>query len=322
MTENKTIHNIVIIGGGCAGYVAGYYSGRANMNPVLIEGTNDYNLTPGGQLTTTTEVENFPAYPEGIDGREAVEKLKTQAIKWGTTIIEKTVTKCDLLSSPFKLYLNDAKESILARTVIIATGATAKRLNIKGEEKYWNFGISACAVCDGALPIFRNKPICVIGGGDTAMEEAMYLSRFGSKVYLINRSQKFRASNVMLSRVKNNSKIEIIPDTVVIEAMGNEKRLQKVLLKNVISGDTRELETSGLFYAIGHTPNTGLFKGQLDIDTDGYIKTDGKTTKTNVKGVFACGDVQDKIYRQAVTAMGSGCSASIDATRYLEENYQ
>jgi thioredoxin reductase (NADPH) len=312
------IHNTIIIGGGCAGYVAGYYAGRANLYPLLIEGSYDYNYTPGGQLTTTTEVENFPAFPDGIHGSEAIKRLRQQATKWGSQILKKSVTKCDFSSSPFKIFTNNDSVPLLTKSVIIATGANAKKIDILGGDIYWNRGISACATCDGALPIFRNKQICVIGGGDSAMEEALFLSKYGSKIYLLNRSQKFKASKVMIDKVKNNPKIEILLDSIIVEALGDNKKLNKIRIKNIVTQEEKYLEVSGLFFAIGHTPNSQIFKNIIDMDDDGYIKTVNKSTKTNINGVFACGDVQDKIYRQAVTAMGSGCMASIDMERYLE----
>lgn len=319
METNQKIHKVVIIGSGPAAHTAAIYAARANLNPVMYEGFMAGGIAAGGQLTTTTEVENFPGFPDGISGPELMERMRKQSLRFGTTIITETISKVDFSSRPFKLWREgfENEEPVLAHSVIIATGATAKRLNIKGEELFWQKGISACAVCDGALPLFRNKPLVVVGGGDSACEEANYLTKFGSIVYLIHRRNQLRASKIMQERVMKNPKIKIIWNTVVIEAIGDNV-LQKVKLQNLQTNEIAELEANGLFYAIGHKPNTDPFKGQLELDSDGYIITKPGTTQTNIPGVFAAGDVQDKKYRQAITAAGTGCMAALECEKYLE----
>jgi thioredoxin reductase (NADPH) len=308
-------HKVVIIGSGPAGHTAAIYAARANLNPVMYEGFMAGGVAAGGQLTTTTEVENFPGFPEGIDGTKLTQLFREQSAKYGTTIITQTITKVDFSTKPFKLYADD--ELIETESVIIATGATAKRMNIKGEHDYWQRGISACAVCDGALPIFRNKDLAVVGGGDSAVEEATHLTKFASKVYLIHRRDQLRASQVMQDRAKNHPKIDIIWNSEVVEANGGAGGLTGLLLKNTVDGAVQSLPVGGLFYAIGHTPNTEIFKDFLELDEVGYIKTKPGTTQTNIAGVFAAGDVQDRIYRQAITAAGSGCMAALEAERWL-----
>jgi thioredoxin reductase (NADPH) len=319
METNKNIHKVVIIGSGPAAHTAAIYTARANLNPIMYEGFMAGGIAAGGQLTTTTEVENFPGFPDGISGPELMERMRKQSLRFGTIIITETISKVDFTSRPFKLWREgfENDEPILTHSVIIATGATAKRLNIKGEDLYWQKGISACAVCDGALPLFRNKPLVVVGGGDSACEEANYLTKFGSIVYLIHRRDQLRASKIMQERTLKNPKIKIIWNTVVIEALGNIV-LQKVKLQNLKTNEITELEASGLFYAIGHKPNTEPFKGQIELDDDGYIITKPGTTQTNIPGIFAAGDVQDKKYRQAITAAGSGCMAALECEKYLE----
>jgi thioredoxin reductase (NADPH) len=318
MEKNK-IHKVVIIGSGPAAHTAAIYAARANLEPVMFEGFMAGGIAAGGQLTTTTEVENFPGFPEGISGPELMEKMRKQSLKFGTTIITETISKVDFSTRPFKLWREGFEEEdpVLAHSVIIATGATAKRLNIKGEDLFWQRGISACAVCDGALPIFRNKPLVVVGGGDSACEEATYLTKFGSVVYLIHRRDKLRASKIMQERVIKNPKIKIIWDSAVIEALGDNV-LQKVKVQNLKTNQVQELEANGLFYAIGHKPNTDPFVGQIELDEDGYIITKPGTTQTNIAGVFAAGDVQDKRYRQAITAAGTGCMAALECEKFLE----
>jgi thioredoxin reductase (NADPH) len=318
MEKNK-IHKVVIIGSGPAAHTAAIYAARANLEPVMFEGFMAGGIAAGGQLTTTTEVENFPGFPEGISGPELMEKMRKQSLKFGTTIITETIFKVDFSTRPFKLWREGFEEEdpVLAHSVIIATGATAKRLNIKGEDLFWQRGISACAVCDGALPIFRNKPLVVVGGGDSACEEATYLTKFGSVVYLIHRRDKLRASKIMQERVMKNPKIKIIWDSAVIEALGDNV-LQKVKVQNLKTNQVQELEANGLFYAIGHKPNTDSFVGQIELDEDGYIITKPGTTQTNIAGVFAAGDVQDKRYRQAITAAGTGCMAALECEKFLE----
>ncbi len=317
MGDKVMKEKVVIIGSGPAGHTAAIYAARANLNPLMFEGFMAGGIAAGGQLTTTTEVENFPGFPDGIDGTELTNLFRAQSEKYGTTIKTETVTKVDFSKYPF--WIETDETQVEAETVIIATGATAKRMNIKGEHDFWQRGISACAVCDGALPIFRNKPLAVIGGGDSAIEEASHLTKFGSKVYLIHRRDKLRASQIMQKRALNHPKIEILWNTEVEEAVGGAGGLSSLLLKDSVSSTKRQIEVAGLFYAIGHKPNTEIFLGILDLDEQGYIVTQAGTTKTNVPGIFAAGDVQDKNYRQAITAAGSGCMAALEAERWLQE---
>ncbi|WP_078130189.1 thioredoxin-disulfide reductase [Leptospira alexanderi] len=309
-------HKIVIIGSGPAGHTAAIYAARANLNPVMYEGFMAGGIAAGGQLTTTTEVENFPGFPNGIDGTQLTQLFREQSVKYGTKILTQTITKVDFSSRPFKLWSDE--ELIEAEAVIIATGATARRMYVTGEDTYWQRGISACAVCDGALPIYRNKELAVVGGGDSAVEEASHLTKFASKVYLVHRRDSLRASKIMQKRATTHPKIEIIWNSQVKEAKGDGKNLTALTLEDTMSGQKKELSVGGLFYAIGHKPNTDIFKGILDLDESGYIKTVPGSTKTSIEGVFAAGDVQDKIYRQAVSAAGSGCMAALDAERWLE----
>jgi len=307
--------HVVIIGSGPAGHTAAIYTARANLKPVMFEGFSSGGI-PGGQLMTTTEVENYPGFPEGVDGQELMAKFRKQSERFGTRIVTEDVTKTDLSKRPFTV--SSAERTIETQTIIIATGATAKRLHLPGEARLWNHGMSACAVCDGALPIFRNKPLVVVGGGDSACEESTFLTKFASKVYLVHRRDQLRASKIMQERVLKHPKIEVVWNTVINDVLGHEV-VSAVRLKDVTTGKTRELSCGGLFYAIGFTPNTGVFAGQLDTDKDGYIITKPDATQTSVLGVFACGDVQDKKYRQAVTAAGSGCMAAMDCERWLAE---
>ncbi|XP_009763795.1 thioredoxin reductase 2 [Nicotiana sylvestris] len=312
--------NVCIIGSGPAAHTAAIYAARAELKPILFEGWMANDIAPGGQLTTTSEVENFPGFPEGLAGGELMDRCRAQSVRFGTQIFTETVTKVDFSSSPFKIISDE--RTVLADAVIIATGAVAKRLEFTGSGEgvngFWNRGISACAVCDGAAPIFRNKPLAVIGGGDSAMEEATFLTKYGSKVYIIHRRDEFRASKIMRNRALSNPKIEVIWNSAVVEAYG-EKVLGGLKVKNVVNGEVSDLKVSGLFFAIGHEPATRFLDGQLELDSDGYVVTEPGTTKTSVKGVFAAGDVQDKRYRQAITAAGSGCMAALDAEHYLQE---
>lgn len=310
------IEKVVIIGSGPAGHTAAIYAARANMNPMMFEGFNAGGIAAGGQLTTTTEVENFPGFPEGIDGIALTDNFRAQSARFGTRIYTETVTEIDLSKAPFTIKTDE--KTVKAHTVIIATGATARRMNVPGEDTLWQRGISACAVCDGALPIFRNKELAVIGGGDSAVEEATHLTKFGSKVYLIHRRDQLRASKIMQERALANPKLEIIWDSVLIEAMGG-KQLEHIKIKNIKTNSESVLNVSGLFYAIGHVPNTGFLNGQLKLDETGYILTEKGSTKTSVPGVFAAGDVQDRIFRQAITAAGTGCMAALEAEKYLED---
>ncbi len=307
--------NVVIIGSGPAGYTAAIYNARAGLKPLMIGGFIMGGQS-GGQLMITTEVENFPGFPEGVEGPELMKKLREQALRFGTEVWDKDVVKVDFSKRPFKIWTDE--QEVAANTVIISTGAAARRLNTDAEKRFWNKGISACATCDGSLPIFRNKPIAVIGGGDTAMEEALYLTRFGSQVNLIHRRDEFRASVIMQERVKKHPKIAIKTNYVLEDTEG-DKLLHTLKLKNVKTGQVEALPANGLFLAIGHEPNTGIFKGQIDLDETGYIKTDGNT-RTNIDGVFAAGDCVDKVYRQAITAAGQGCMAAIQAERWLEHH--
>lgn len=311
------MENVVILGGGPAGCTAGLYTARADLNPLVLEGEPNGEILPGGQLMTTTEVENFPGYPEGVSGQQLMADLKKQAERFGARFEYKTATAVDLNTYPFIVYVGD--EKIETKSIIIATGASARYLGLPAEQKYLNRGVSACATCDGALPRFRNKPVVVVGGGDSAMEEALFLSRFASQVHVVHRRDKFRASKIMSDRVLAHPKIVVEWNSVVEDILGNDKDgVTGVLLKNVQTGETREISCSGYFCAIGHKPNTDLFKGVLHLDEQGYIITKPNRTATNIEGVFACGDVQDSYYRQAITAAGSGCMAAIEATRWLE----
>lgn len=305
---------VIIIGSGPAGLTSAIYLSRASLNPLCIEGFIKGGVA-GGQLMTTTEVENFPGFPEGIEGPDLMQRMKKQAERFGTRFVSEDVEDVDLKEKPFSIIT--ASSTFTSESLIIATGATAKRLNLPSEEKFWNKGISACAVCDGGLPFFRNQVLAVVGGGDTAMEEALYLTHFAKEVILIHRRDEFRASKAMQKRVLDHPKVKILWNTIVEDVFG-DKMLEGIKVKNVKSEEKEDIEVRGLFYAIGHKPNTSFLKGQIELDNEGYIVTkDG--TKTSIDGVFACGDVQDKKYRQAVTACGSGCMAAIDCERYLSE---
>ena len=306
---------VVIIGSGPAGHTAAIYTARADLTPVLFEGFAAGGI-PGGQLMTTTEVENYPGFPEGIQGPELMERLRAQSLRFGTRVLTEDATRVDLKTRPMTVV--SAGRAVQTHALIIATGATAKRLGLPGEQRLWNSGMSACAVCDGALPVFRNKPLVVVGGGDSAAEESTFLTKFASKVYLIHRRGELRASKIMQERVLANPKIEVIWNTVVADVLG-EDVVRAVRLKDVTTNQERDLACGGLFYAIGFTPNTALFSGQLEMGEHGYLVTKAGSTHTSAPGVFACGDVQDKRYRQAVTAAGSGCMAALDCERWLAE---
>ena len=302
----------LIIGSGPAGYTAAIYAARANLNPVGYEG-----MQPGGQLTTTTEIDNFPGYPTGVSGNDLMEDLKKQAERFGTTVRYGTVTKVDFGIRPFRLIVDGEKE-ILADTVIIATGASAKYLGLPSEEKFRGAGVSACATCDGFF--YRKKDVAVVGGGDTACEEATYLAGLCNKVYLIVRRDVLRASKAMQQRVMNTSNIEILWNTNTREILGDEYGVTGAALVNNRSGEEFEIKIHGFFLAIGHHPNSEVFSEFVDTDEQGYIITSGKSQMTSVKGVFAAGDVQDPVYRQAIAAAGSGCRAAMDAEKFLQEN--
>ncbi|WFD23383.1 hypothetical protein MEQU1_002072 [Malassezia equina] len=320
-TNEKPSHNVVIIGSGPAGHTAAIYLARANLSPVMFEGFLANGVAAGGQLTTTTDIENFPGFPDGIGGSEIMDKFRAQSVRFGTTIHTETISKVDFSSRPFKLWRegHEDEEPELAKTVIIATGASARRMHLPGEETYWQSGISACAVCDGAVPIFRNKPLAVVGGGDSAAEEATYLTKYASHVFVLVRRDELRASFIMAKRLLSHPKVTVLFNTVVTEAKGDGELLTAIRTKDTKTGEEKDLQVNGLFYAIGHIPATSIFQGQMDLDSDGYILTKPGTSLSSVHGVFAAGDVQDKKYRQAVTSAGSGCIAALDAERLLAE---
>ena len=312
----QTVENLVIIGSGPAGYTAAIYAGRANLKPVVFEGYQMGGI-PGGQLMTTTEVENFPGFPEGITGPQLMDRMKAQAVRWGAELYTEDVISVDLSQRPFTVRSEDRE--IKTHTIVIATGATAKRLHLPSEEKYWNLGISACAICDGATPIFKNVELAVIGGGDTAAEEGVYLTKYGSRVHMLVRSSSMRASKAMQDRVLNNPKITVHWNTEPVDVYGNGK-LEGIKVRNTETGAESNLPVNGLFYAIGHTPNTVLFQGQLELDQIGYIAPKHGSVETSVEGVYAVGDVQDHEFRQAITAAGSGCMGAMLAERWLSAN--
>ncbi len=312
--SNPNIENLVIIGSGPAGYTAAIYAARANLKPLMFEGFQAGGL-PGGQLMTTTEVENFPGFPEGITGPKLMERMKGQAERWGTECYTEDVTFVDLSQRPF--IVRSEEREVKAHSIIIATGATAKRLRLPSEEQYWSNGISACAICDGATPMFIGEELAVVGGGDSAAEEAVYLTKYGSQVHLLVRSEQMRASKTMQDRVLNNPKITVHWNSEPVDVFGENNWMTGVKVRDTRTGEERELEAKGMFYAIGHTPNTSLFKGQLELDSVGYIITKPDSVATSVEGVYAAGDVQDHEYRQAITAAGTGCMAALLAERWL-----
>lgn len=303
--------DVVIIGTGPAGLTAAIYAARAGLNPLVVQGP-----APGGQLVTTTDVENFPGFPDGIMGPELMEKMQAQAERFGAELRWGMVTHVDLSERPFRLVVDEATP-VLAETVLVSTGASAKYLGLPNEKRLLGYGVSACATCDGAF--FRNEEVAIVGGGDTAMEEALFLTRFASTVHLLHRRDTFRASKIMLARVMEHPKITVHTNTAVTDVIG-ETAVTALRLEDTVTGEARELPVSGFFVAIGHEPNTAIFRGWLDLDDAGYIVTQPGTTCTNIDGVFACGDAQDHVYRQAITAAGTGCMAAIDAERFLAEH--
>ena len=314
----EKIEHCVIIGSGPAGHTAAVYAGRAMLEPLMYEGFMAGGVAAGGQLTTTTDVENYPGFPDGIGGPELMYLMRQQSQHSGARIVTETVSQVDLGAAPYSV-TTDGGSTVRTRTLIIATGATAKRLSVAGAERLWQRGISACAVCDGALPVFRGRRLVVVGGGDTAAEEATFLTKYASSVTMLVRRDQMRASKAMQQRVFANDKIELMWDTVLTEVLGDDL-VAGVDVRNVKTDAGSELEAGGLFFAIGHEPNTTFLAGQLETDATGYLVTPGDSTVTSKPGVFACGDVQDKIYRQAVTAAGSGCMAAMEAERYLGEH--
>lgn len=307
-------HKIVIVGSGPAGYTAAIYAARANLEPLLYEGF--YAGPAGGQLMTTTEVENYPGFPEGVTGPELMDLMRRQAARFGTSILTEDVTSISLAKYPFTV--ESKSGTVEAEALIIATGATAKRLEIPGcgDTEFWQKGVTACAVCDGAMPIFRDKHLYVIGGGDTAMEEALFLTKFGSKVFIVHRRDEFRASKIMGDRAIHHPKIEVLWSHVVTRVEGDSV-VRSVTVQDLKTGAETKREAGGVFFAIGHSPNTSFLGSQLETASNGYLKVVPGTSRTSIEGVFAAGDVQDPFYRQAITAAGSGCMAALDAERWL-----
>ena len=305
--STNDVREIIVIGGGPAAFTAALYSARANLNPIVIEG-----FAWGGQLMITSDVENYPGYPDGVLGPEMMQDLRRQAERFGTEFLTDDVTKVDFSERPLRVWVGE--DEYQAEAVVVATGANARQLGLDSEKKLQGRGVSYCAVCDAAF--FKEREIVVVGGGDSAMEEATFLAKFASKVTVVHRRDGFRASPIMVDRARSNERIEFLLDSVVEEVLGDDT-VTGVLVRNVKTDETAEIPADGFFVAIGHDPNTALFRGQLEMDDGGYIETKGKTTETNVVGVFAAGDVQDHVYRQAVTAAGSGCMAALDAERFL-----
>ena len=304
------VRNVIVIGGGPAGYTAALYAARANLEPLVIEGFNW-----GGQLMITSDVENYPGYADGIMGPAMMQDFRRQAERFGTTFVTDDVTRVDFSQRPFRVWVGD--DEYRSQSVIVATGATARQLGLDSEQKLQGRGVSYCATCDAAF--FPDKHVVVVGGGDSAMEEASFLTKFASKVTLVHRRAAFRASPIMVDRARANEKIEFVLDSVVEEVLGDET-VQAIRIRNITTDEARDIRADGLFVAIGHDPTTELFKGQLDMDEAGYLLTDGKSTRTKIPGVFAAGDVVDHVYRQAITAAGMGCQAALDAERWLSSH--
>jgi thioredoxin reductase (NADPH) len=305
--NGNDVREVIVIGGACAGYTAALYTARANMNPLIIEGLNW-----GGQLMITSDVENYPGYPEGILGPAMMQDFRRQAERFGAEFVTDDATRVDFLERPFRVWVGD--DEYRAETVIIATGANARQLGLESEKRLQGRGVSYCAVCDAAF--FNDQEVVVVGGGDSAMEEATFLAKFASKVTIVHRRDVFRASPIMVDRVRAKDRVEFVLDSVVEDVLGDE-RVTGVVIRNLKTYEQTELPADAFFVAIGHDPNTQLYRGQIDMDDAGYVVTKEKTTETNIAGVFAAGDVQDHVYRQAVTAAGSGCMAALDAERWL-----
>lgn len=314
---DKTTENLVIIGSGPAGYTAAIYAARANLKPLVFEGFQAGGL-PGGQLMTTTEVENFPGFPQGITGPNLMDNMKAQAERWGAELYTEDVISVDFSQRPF--VVRSEEREVKAHSIVIATGATAKRLGLPGEHQFWSRGISACAICDGATPIFHRAELAVIGGGDSAAEESIYLTKYGDTVNMLVRGDKMRASKAMQDRVLSNPKITVHWNSEVVDVFGDDKHMEGVKIRNLKTNEETDLHVKGLFYAVGHKPNTDLFKGQLELDDVGYIVTKPGSVETSIEGVFAAGDVQDHEFRQAITAAGTGCMAAMLAERWLSVN--
>ncbi len=313
-TPDRAIHNVIIIGSGPAGLTAAIYTARANLAPLIIEGElSSTSDQPGGQLMLTTDVENFPGFPDGVMGPELMGRMREQAGRFGTEFLTAKVTRVDFSERPFGVWVGD--DEYRAHSVVVATGARSLMLGLEAETRLLGHGLSTCATCDGFF--FRGQEIAVIGGGDSALEEASFLTRFATKVYVVHRRDHLRASKIMQDRAFANDRIEFVWNAVAVDLLGDTK-LEGIRLRDVVTGHERDLPVAGVFVAIGHRPNTDLFKGQLDMDDAGYLVPVPGTSRTNIEGVFACGDVQDHTYRQAVTAAGSGCMAALDAERYLE----
>ncbi|XVF75772.1 hypothetical protein PTKIN_Ptkin13bG0213900 [Pterospermum kingtungense] len=315
---DKSVENVVIIGSGPAGYTAAIYAARANLKPVVFEGYQVGGV-PGGQLMTTTEVENFPGFPDGITGPDLMDRMRRQAERWGAELFQEDVEHIDVKNSPFTIQSSERK--FKCHSMIFATGATAKRLRLPREDEFWSRGISACAICDGASPLFKGQVLAVVGGGDTATEEALYLTKYAGHVHLLVRKDQLRASKAMQDRVYNNPNITLHFDTEAVDIVSNTKgQMSGILTRRVDTGEESVLEAKGLFYGIGHSPNSQLLQGQVKLDSSGYVLVEEGTAKTSVEGVFAAGDVQDHDWRQAVTASGSGCIAALSVERYLARN--
>ena len=319
MALENVLYDVCIIGSGPAGHTAAIYTSRAHLKTIMFEGWMANGIAPGGQLTTTTLVENFPGFPDGILGIDFCTRLREQSSQFGTTIISETITDIMPLQMhpPVFEVVSENGTSIKAKSLIIATGASAKKLDFKGSDTYWNAGISACAVCDGALPMFRNNDIAVIGGGDSAMEEASYLTKYAKTVYIIHRKDTFNASKIMQERALHNPKIKVIWNSEVIEAFGKDGLLDGVKLRNNKTNDEQTLNVKGLFYAVGHVPASQCVKHLVETDEYGYILTKPNSTETSYIGIFAAGDVQDKKWRQAITAAGSGCMAALEVEHFV-----